>query len=774
MKITKTQNKRVKCCTEWQIYALVLVLFLLPPSMRGQVTVGDGTPPQDFSILEVVSNGTGGFRLPRLTNGQRQTLEESTAFQTEIVGKGKGLTIYNTSVDCVEYWNGIRWISICTGGSSFIGGDCASSNSPAGGETIHCEITDSNCLTDGEYVFTIVSGADYISLRVIDAGAGEFDLTFEPNDRASDRQAIVMVTSPCGTSEFFVYTQKGDDIGCGTTTVPAIKSLDDITAMCSGGAVYLYLEGYPAAGTYIWTLNGQQVGTGYNYTATQPGKYIVYGDKIGCDNSRSIRVTLDGTGAPSPISIIVRGNNGLVCGAGGTTTLIASSPASGIVRWFKDGVLQPLTSPHNEVEAGVGSWFAVVSDGSCWSTPSETVTVSEALNCALGIQLSGGSVNAAGQTELVFVSAVGIAPASQPLTVSWQPNDADLIVSSMVIGANGFPSGVGEPHGNIVGGNGGTGTVTYTIQPAGFTALEVDESQGGNPFLEKVSKVDFTTTNGISYATASVFLRQINYNLLTDVRGGYMLNAQTETLKVRANFSWTITAVADPDNILQDGSSLVGRTGGNNTTTGDAVNFTMVAKDLQAPKIGKTATITFSRRQDGSTWDVVITAEEALYVGYFGGALVATIEGVWQFQYPLYVQSEDESEGSQWKTSNTNSPPTNEWYGKNNTYKLNSTAHPAAYLCMQKNGVAISSVYDPNYNWYLPAQQQLMAIWVAHASFESQYQFNSTFLNSIYWSSTKGTWDINVGVRYVNFGNGTSSYDERTNPRRVRCVRELP
>lgn len=175
-----------------------------------------------------------------------------------------------------------------------------------------------------------------------------------------------------------VFTQTGDSTGCGVTTVPAIKSVDNVTAMCSGGAVYLYLEGYPTAGTFIWTLNGQQVGSGYNYTATVPGKYIVYGDKVGCTNSQSFQVTLDGTGVPNPVQLIVIGNNGEACGTGGTVELVASTPSSGTVIWFCDGQLTNKTGTN--IDAGKGYWEAVVLDGSCKSTPSQGVTVTENLN----------------------------------------------------------------------------------------------------------------------------------------------------------------------------------------------------------------------------------------------------------------------------------------------------------------------------------------------------------------------------------------------------------
>jgi hypothetical protein len=370
---------------------LLLVLCYLP--MQGQVTIGDGTPPRDFSVLEVSTKDTkGGLRLPQLTTDQRNAwgayflgkatgnpVKPSGSVTADELENAPGLTIYNTDTDCVEYWNKTKWISLCSGNAGFEGGDCADTPVPPAGGSTNCGITDPNCDTEGEYTFTFVTGSDYATLEVTDAGAGEFKLTFDANDRASDRQAIVMVTSPCGTSSMFAFTQKGDDTGCGTTTVPAIKSVDGNNAMCGNGAAYLYLEGYPATGTFIWTLNGQQIGTGHNYTAYTSGKYIVYGDKIGCTNKSEFQLTLSGTGAPAPAPVadVVRGNNGLVCDDAGTTKLIAQKPAgSGTVRWFKDGVLQNLTTPDNEVDAGVGEWFAVVNEGACWSKPSETITVS--------------------------------------------------------------------------------------------------------------------------------------------------------------------------------------------------------------------------------------------------------------------------------------------------------------------------------------------------------------------------------------------------------------
>jgi hypothetical protein len=47
------------------------------------------------------------LRLPQLTDAQRQTLT-TDAFKAN--AEAKGLTIYNTTAECVQYWNGEYWI----------------------------------------------------------------------------------------------------------------------------------------------------------------------------------------------------------------------------------------------------------------------------------------------------------------------------------------------------------------------------------------------------------------------------------------------------------------------------------------------------------------------------------------------------------------------------------------------------------------------------------------------------------------------------------------
>jgi hypothetical protein len=77
--------------------------------VTAQVIIGAdiSVNPQSFSLLELESNGTRGFRLPQMNTIQRDALT--------LAGKDAalGLQIFNTCAGCVETWNGSKWIQIC-------------------------------------------------------------------------------------------------------------------------------------------------------------------------------------------------------------------------------------------------------------------------------------------------------------------------------------------------------------------------------------------------------------------------------------------------------------------------------------------------------------------------------------------------------------------------------------------------------------------------------------------------------------------------------------
>lgn len=255
------------------------------------------------------------------------------------------------------------------------------------------------------------------------------------------------------------------------------------------------------------------------------------------------------------------------------------------------------------------------------------VKVTQSLTPALGIQVVDG--NNKPITELVFA---GVNPAQQTFTVNWQPKDADLTVINAQVGAEAFPPSVGAPtSGMVPAGNNGTGTITYTITPQAFTAAEVNE-QTGNPFLEKVSKIDFTTTNGISFANTSIFLRQINYNLIVSGTTGYILDGSTYSFNVKSNAAWRIKSITeDPSDgktqmlQFQFGDNMIeGETGGYNTTNGETITFSVIADPTQS--ISGTIDVVFES-QDGLFSEVTVPLN--------------IVDNVWARSNIVFVPSDD-------------------------------------------------------------------------------------------------------------------------------------
>ena len=97
--------------TKKMFFSLLLAgMMCVPLTMSAQVTIGSGEAPQDFSVLELISN-QGGLRLPQLTTQQRIDLEATFGERADV--EARGLQIFNTCTRCVETWNGRDWISVC-------------------------------------------------------------------------------------------------------------------------------------------------------------------------------------------------------------------------------------------------------------------------------------------------------------------------------------------------------------------------------------------------------------------------------------------------------------------------------------------------------------------------------------------------------------------------------------------------------------------------------------------------------------------------------------
>jgi hypothetical protein len=83
----------------------LIILFILLIGFNGIIAQSgiNTSTPDPSAILDVFSNNKG-FLPPRLTTAQRDGIAAPIA----------GLTIYNTTVNCLQWWNGTYWYNGCT------------------------------------------------------------------------------------------------------------------------------------------------------------------------------------------------------------------------------------------------------------------------------------------------------------------------------------------------------------------------------------------------------------------------------------------------------------------------------------------------------------------------------------------------------------------------------------------------------------------------------------------------------------------------------------
>lgn len=96
-----------------RITIVFAMLFFLCMGIKAQVTVGSNKEPETFSALELISNQKAGLRMPQLTTAERDSMTATAEFDAVKTSLAKGLTIYNTTTNCLEFWNGTKWISLC-------------------------------------------------------------------------------------------------------------------------------------------------------------------------------------------------------------------------------------------------------------------------------------------------------------------------------------------------------------------------------------------------------------------------------------------------------------------------------------------------------------------------------------------------------------------------------------------------------------------------------------------------------------------------------------
>ena len=82
-----------------------LLTFMGLSTLHAQVKIGDNHTTIDASVALEIESSSKGFLPPRLTTAQRNA----------IASPAEGLTVYNTEVNCLQWFNGTGWYNVCDG-----------------------------------------------------------------------------------------------------------------------------------------------------------------------------------------------------------------------------------------------------------------------------------------------------------------------------------------------------------------------------------------------------------------------------------------------------------------------------------------------------------------------------------------------------------------------------------------------------------------------------------------------------------------------------------
>lgn len=208
------------------------------------------------------------------------------------------------------------------------------------------------------------------------------------------------------------------------------------------------------------------------------------------------------------------------------------------------------------------------------------VKVTQGINTdiALNIKNAAGTNNI---TELVFAAPINTQPVSQQFRIKWSPASFTVTSVNSAVGSAAFSfDGASDQPGSgaLLNISDPSGEKLFTIRPTAIVSSDLTS----NPFLEKISKVDFTLFNGETYLSKSIFLRQSTYNLVfSNVSSSYWTNGSAYTFNVRSNANWRIKSISQQLtsgtgsllNLQVSDNLVVGATGSSNTNPGTPVTF---------------------------------------------------------------------------------------------------------------------------------------------------------------------------------------------------------
>lgn len=333
----------------------------------------------------------------------------------------------------------------------------------------------------------------------------------------------------------------------------------------------------------------------------------------------------------------------------------------------------------------------------------------------------------------------------------------------------------------------GTSTITTAVKEQSVTLKRA------------VGKITLTETKALAAGTLTVkYNEKPGFNVLiakatgTETERTATMNIET-VVNAGATFGDAIYAFADADQkALQDVEFTFQIPGIAAEPTFKVTNIPLQANyttNIKGHFISKSAfsfDVTCEETWGAPDNDVTFPEPDPTIIGYFSGEWIEVDandnpspgSGIWRLSKQTVVANKDVSESSiQWATGIEAVGFKDNTEGKSNTlglYKQNGTyQYPAATACFKLNNgyTIINNANDTNYKWYLPAQNQMMAVWIVNNALTTTDDFKALATGKQYWTSTEET---SSQAWYVSFQRGFKDEKSKTDTDiLVRCIRDL-
>ena len=496
------------------LIVLGAAFFSLP--LKAQVNVGSQNDPQPFSLLELTTTiQKGGLRLPQLTTDKRDALTPTLLSSPET---SKGLLIYNTITDCIEFWDGAEWVELCNGKANIFFTDINGklvdpTETPFSnyGETKGPffphdtpECTTENPAYSFDIIYPSKEEYQYISIVVSDSASGRFTITMPNNGypNTSARTAIVRITDNCmGDYQDFVFAQDVT-LMCLTPAQPSAITGD--TTVCSG-TTHTYSVTNILGISYLWTLptgwTGETLGSSITVTAganAENGNISVIAVDGICSSrtARTLAVTVVNAAIDQPSEI----SGPATVSANATDLTYSVTNVSGVTYTWKlpDGWTQTSGGTTNSITVTAGTAGGTItvtpSNGSCSGT-SQTMNVNVTAACTPPDQpsaITGNTLVCSGVTQTYSVASVsGATSYTWGLPSDWQITAGETTNSITVT--------TGTTGGNItVKANNSCGSSSELSLPVTVNSVPA------TPNTISGSTSVCPNTSGLTYSVASV------------------------------------------------------------------------------------------------------------------------------------------------------------------------------------------------------------------------------------------------------------------------------